>query len=254
MGFEGKVAIITGAAGDIGTAVSMAFAKDGCRVAALDMNETALEVLAEKTASLPGKVIPVLADAFDPNQVQESVVSIHGWIGKIDILVNCVGGSTVISNTGRPLEALSLEEWKRVVDFNLDSTFLFCREVLPFMKAQGFGKIVNLSSRAATGLGSTPAAYAAAKAGIIAMTTRIAMEAGPYGINVNAVAPDTTLTDRIVNELWSTKSDEDKRAYLNSVSLRRMGQPEDQAKVIIFLASEGADFISGQTIHVNGGM
>ena len=254
MEFEGKVAIITGAAGGIGSAASMAFARDGCRVAALDINEAALEVLAEKADGLPGKVIPVLADAFDPNQVQESVASTLGWTGRIDILVNCVGGSTVIPNTGRPVEELSLEEWRKVVDFNLDSTFLFCREVLPFMKTQGFGKIVNLSSRAATGLGSTPAAYAAAKAGIIAMTTRIAIEAGPYGINVNAVAPDTTLTDRIVNELWSKKSNEDKQAYLDSVALRRMGQPEDQAKVIFFLASEGADFISGQTIHVNGGM
>jgi len=122
------------------------------------------------------------------------------------------------------------------------------------MKSQGFGKIVNMSSRAATGLGGSPAAYAAAKAGIIAMTTRIANEAGPYGVNVNAVAPDTTLTDRILNELWLAKSEEDKQAYLNSVALRRMGQPEDQAKVIAFLASEDADYISGQTIHVNGGM
>ena len=254
MEFEGKVAIITGAAGGIGTAVSMAFAREGCRVAALDINEAALEVLVEKADGLLGQVIPVLADAFDPDQVQESVASTLEWTGRIDILVNCVGGSTVITNTGRPVEELSLEEWKTVVDFNLDSTFLFCREVLPFMKAQGFGKIVNLSSRAATGLGSIPAAYAAAKAGIIAMTTRIAKEAGSYGINVNAVAPDTTLTDRIVNELWSAKSNEDKQAYLNSVALGRMGQPEDQAKVIVFLASEGADFISGQTIHVNGGM
>jgi 3-oxoacyl-[acyl-carrier protein] reductase len=103
-------------------------------------------------------------------------------------------------------------------------------------------------------LGGSPAAYAAAKAGIIAMTTRIANEAGPYGVNVNAVAPDTTLTDRILNELWLAKSEEDKQAYLNSVALRRMGQPEDQAKVIAFLASEDADYISGQTIHVNGGM
>jgi 3-oxoacyl-[acyl-carrier protein] reductase len=140
------------------------------------------------------------------------------------------------------------------LDFNLDSAFLFCKEVLPHMKTQGFGKIVNMSSRAATGLGDSPAPYTAAKAGIIAMTTRIANEAGPYGVNVNAVAPDTTLTDRILNELWTHKPDVDKQAYLNSVALRRMGQPEDQAKVVAFLASDGADFISGQTIHVNGGM
>jgi NAD(P)-dependent dehydrogenase (short-subunit alcohol dehydrogenase family) len=252
--FEGKVAIITGAAGGIGSAAAALFAKDGCRVAALDINEPALEALAEKTDGLPGVVTPVLADAFDPDDVTRSVTAVLGWTGKVDILVNCVGGSTIIPSTGRPVEELSLEEWKKLLDFNLDSTFLFCKEVLPQMKSQGFGKIVNMSSRAATGLGGSPAAYAAAKAGIIAMTTRIANEAGPYGVNVNAVAPDTTLTDRILNELWLAKSEEDKQAYLNSVALRRMGQPEDQAKVIAFLASEDADYISGQTIHVNGGM
>ena len=254
MQFEGKVAIITGAAGGIGSEVAKTYAGGGCHVAALDINEPALEALAEKADGLPGQVTPVLANAFDPEDVQKSVASVLEWTGTIDILVNCVGGSTVISNTGRPVEELSLEEWKKVLDFNLDSAFLFCREVLPHMKAQGFGKIVNMSSRAATGLGGSPAPYTAAKAGIIAMTTRIANEAGPYGVNVNAVAPDTTLTDRILNELWTDKPDEEKQAYLNSVALRRMGQPEDQAKVIAFLASDGADFISGQTIHVNGGM
>ena len=161
MRFEGKVAIITGAAGGIGSAVAAAFAAERCHVAAVDINEPALEALAEKTADLPGQVTSVVADAFNPDEVHKAVQSVLEWSGVIDILVNCVGGSTVIPNSGRPIEELELDEWKRVLDFNLDSTFLFCREVLPHMKAQGFGKIVNLSSRAATGLGGTASAYAA---------------------------------------------------------------------------------------------
>ena len=86
------------------------------------------------------------------------------------------------------------------------------------------------------------------------MTTRLAREAGPYGVNVNAVAPDTTLTERVAEKVWAVKSPEEQRAYLESVALRRLGQPEDQARIIAFLASEDADFVSGQTIHVNGGM
>ncbi len=254
MRFEDKVAIVTGAAGGIGSATVLLLAQEGARVAALDLDKTGLDKLVEDSGDFSGPITPFVADAFDPDEVQRTVQAVIDWTGHVDILINCVGGSTVIANSGRPVEELEPEEWKRVLDFNLDSTFLFCRAVLPLMKQQRSGKIVNLSSRSATGLGSTPSAYAAAKAGIVAFTTRVANEAGPFGINVNAVAPDTTLTRRIVEKIWDIKSPEEQNAYLETVALRRLGQPEDQAKVIAFLASNDADFISGQTIHVNGGM
>ena len=111
-----------------------------------------------------------------------------------------------------------------------------------------------MSSRSATGLNLNTAAYSASKAGIIALTTRVANEAGPYGINVNAVAPNTTMTERVAQLRWAVRSPEEREAYIANIALRRLGQPEDQAKVIAFLASEDADYISGQTIHVNGGM
>ena len=254
MRFTNKIALITGAPGGIGSATVHIVAGEAGNVVALDNNEAALEDLLETTDNLPGTVEPVLADAFNPASVHDAVDSaIERW-GCIDILVNCIGGSTIIPETTRPIEELSLEEWKRVIEFNLDATFLFCREVLPHMKLRGSGKIINISSRSATGLNLNTAAYSASKAGIIALTTRVAKEAGPYGINVNAVAPNTTMTERVAQLRWAVRSPEEREAYIANIALKRLGQPEDQAKVIAFLASEDADYISGQTIHVNGGM
>lgn len=254
MRFENKVALITGAAGGIGSATVTIIAGEKGRVAALDNDEAALEVLIETTDTLSGEVVPFIADAFNPADVHSAVKAVLDQWGRIDILINCVGGSTVIPDTKRPIEELGLDEWKKVLDFNLDATFLFCREVLPSMKRQGSGKIVNISSRSATGLNLNTAAYAAAKAGIIALTTRVAKEAGPYGVNVNAIAPNTTMTERVAKLRWAARTPEEQEAYLGDIALRRLGQPEDQARVIAFLASEDADYVSGQTIQVNGGM
>ena len=254
MRFENKIALITGAAGGIGSATVRIVAGEAGNVAALDNNNAALEALAETTDVLPGQVVSVMADAFNPTDVKSAVQSVLNRWGRIDILVNCIGGSTIIPETKRPIENLSLEEWKRVVDFNLDATFLFCREVLPHMKKQGSGKIVNISSRSATGLNLNTAAYAASKAGIIALTTRVAKEAGPYGVNVNAIAPNTTMTERVAQLRWAMRTPEEQEAYLEDIALRRLGKPEDQARVIAFLVSEDADYITGQTIQVNGGM
>lgn len=254
MRFTNKIALITGAAGGIGSATVRIVAGEAGNVVALDNNEAALEDLLETTDGLPGTVEPVLADAFNPGSVHDVVDSVIERWGCIDILVNCIGGSTIIPETKRPIEELSLEEWKRVIEFNLDATFLFCREVLPHMKLRGSGKIINISSRSATGLNLNTAAYSASKAAIIALTTRVAKEAGPYGINVNAVAPNTTMTERVAQLRWAVRSPEEREAYIANIALKRLGQPEDQAKVIAFLASEDADYISGQTIQVNGGM
>lgn len=205
MRFQDKVAIITGAAGGIGSATVALIVAEECKVAAVDISEPALGALLQRCHGLPGEVMPLALDAFSPDDAHRAVATVLERWGQADILVNCVGGSTVIPNTGRSIEELSLEEWKQLIDFNLDSMFLFCHEVLPHMKQQHSGKIVNLSSRAATGLGETPAAYAAAKAGTIAFTTRVANQVGPYGVNVNAVAPDTTLTERIANTFGLTR-------------------------------------------------
>lgn len=254
MRFADMVAIITGAGNGIGRATANILVSEGGRVAAVDILGESLDSLVDELTGFSGEAFPLVADALDPDQVQATVRSVLDRWGRVDILVNCVGGSAIIHNRKRPVEELEIEEWDRLLDFNLRATFLYCRAVLPHMKRQRSGKIINLSSRAATGLTQNSAAYSAAKAAIIGFTAKVAQEAGPYGINVNSIAPSMTLTPRVAELSWGTLSSEEQQAILGSVALGRLAQPEDQAKVIAFLASGDADYVSGQTINVNGGM
>jgi len=140
------------------------------------------------------------------------------------------------------------------VAFNLNGTFLFCHAVIPLMKRRGSGKIVNLASIAGRGLSvASSGAYAAAKGGIIALTRKLSLELGPFGINVNAIAPSRTLTERI-GPRFNQQSPEDQAAEIERVPLRRMAEASDQAKVICFLASSDADYVTGLTIDVTGGL
>ena len=148
---------------------------------------------------------------------------------------------------------MSFAEWQQLIDFNLSGTFLFTHAVVPVMKRQRRGKIVNLSSIAGRGLSvSSSSAYAAAKGGIIAFTRKLAFELGPYNININAIAPSRTLTERI-RPRWNQSSPEDQQAEIEKTPLRRIAEAPDQAKVICFLASSDADFVTGVTIDVTGG-
>ncbi len=174
--------------------------------------------------------------------------------GHIDILVNAVGGSTIIAKPSATVEEHSLDDWQRVIAFNLDGTFLFTHAVVPIMKLQKSGKIVNLASIAGRGTSvASGAAYAAAKGGIIAFTRKLSFELGPFGININAIAPSLTLTERI-RPHWNQRSPEAQTAQIESTPLRRVAEASDQAKVICFLASSDADFVTGLTIDVTGGL
>jgi len=168
--------------------------------------------------------------------------------------VNAVGGSTIIKNPAATVEEQSLAEWQRLIAFNLDGTFLFCHAVAPLMKRQGGGKIVNISSIAGRGISeSSSGAYAAAKGGIIAFTRKLAHELGPYGVNVNAIAPSLTLTERL-RPRWEGWDDARKAEERAKHPLRRVADARDQARVICFLASADADFVTGVTIDVTGGI
>src|SRR5262249_30979886 len=172
----------------------------------------------------------------------------------IDILVNAVGGSTIIPQPGRVLEELSFEEWQKVIAFNLDGTFLFTHAVVPIMKRQKRGKIVNLASIAGRGLSlSSSSADATVTGGIIALTRKLSLELGPFGITVNAIAPSLTLTERI-RPHWNQRSPEAQQAEIERTPLKRVAEAPDQAKVICFLASSDADFVTGLTIDVTGGL
>ena len=244
--FQDKVAIITGAASGIGLATVEIIAREGGVVVGVDLNSAPL-------ANLAGSVTPIDADVLVEAETRRVVEETLAQHGRIDILVNAVGGSTVIQRSDTPIDALTLQEWQRLVDFNLTGTFLYCNAVVPIMKRQESGKIVNVSSIAGRGLGTvSSSAYAAAKGGIIALTRKLSLELGPYGITCNAIAPGPTLTDRI-RVVWEQRSAEQRQATLANIPLGRLPQAEDQARVICFLASHDADFVTGTTIDVAGG-
>ena len=159
------------------------------------------------------------------------------------------------SSPARPrnIDELTLEEWQKLLHFNLTGTFLFSHAVIPVMKRQKSGKIVNLASIAGRGVSRTSSsAYATAKGGIIALTRKLSLELGPHGITVNAIAPSLTLSERLLPH-WRERSAEGKAAEIERTPLGRVATPEDQARVICFLASSDADFVTGVTIDVTGG-
>ena len=251
MRFQDKVALISGAGAGIGRATASIIGREGGTVVAVDLDQTALDKLAAEIGS--SRTLTVRADALDAGAVEHVVGRAVDAYGRIDILVNAVGGSTIISRPNATLEELTLDEWQKLIHFNLTGTFLFCHAVTPVMKRQGSGKIVNISSIAGRGLSrASSSAYATAKGGIIALTRKLSLELGPHGITVNAIAPSLTLSERI-RPHWERRTDAERTAEIERTPLRRVANAEDQARVICFLASADADFVTGVTIDVTGG-
>jgi NAD(P)-dependent dehydrogenase (short-subunit alcohol dehydrogenase family) len=250
MRFEGKIALITAAANGIGRATAEIMAREGATVICVDNHQERLDGAVK---ALGPKAHGRLCDALDQGQVDAVVNAAVQEFGRIDILVNAVGGSTIIAKPSAIVEEHSLDDWQRVINFNLNGTFLFTHAVVPIMKIQKSGKIVNLASIAGRGMSvASGAAYAAAKGGIIALTRKLSYEVGPFGININAIAPSLTLTERI-RPHWNQRSPEAQTMQIDSTPLRRVAEASDQAKVICFLASSDADFVTGLTIDVTGG-
>jgi NAD(P)-dependent dehydrogenase (short-subunit alcohol dehydrogenase family) len=254
MRFDKKVALITAAASGIGRATADIIAAEGGTVVAVDTDKARLETMLAEIGKAGGRAFGRQADALDAHQVEDVVKTVVSEHGRIDILVNAVGGSTIINNPAATVEEQTLAEWQRLIAFNLDGTFLFCHAVAPLMKRQGAGKIVNISSVAGRGISeSSSGAYAAAKGGIIAFTRKLAHELGPFGVNVNAIAPSLTLTERL-RPRWDGWDDARKAQERAKHPLRRVADARDQARVICFLASADADFVTGVTIDVTGGI
>ena len=254
MRFENTVALITAAASGIGRATADIIGAEGGVVAAVDTDEGRLEAAVAEIRRAGGRAHGYRADALDAAQVDALVARVVQEHGRVDVLVNAVGGSTIIARPTATVDELSLQDWQRLLAFNLDGTFLFCHALVPVMKRQGAGKIVNISSIAGRGLSqNSSSAYAAAKGGIIAFTKKLAFELGPFGVTVNAIAPSMTLTERI-RPRWETRSAEEQAQEVARTPLRRVAEARDQARVICFLASADADFVTGVTIDVTGGL
>jgi len=254
MRFKDKVALITAVGSGIGRATADIMASEGAVIVGVDNDERRLAMAMEAINMSGGRAIGRPCNALDEVEVNGVVDWAAKQYGTIDILVNAVGGSTIIDRPNATLDELSFNDWQKLIDFNLSGTFLFTHAVIPLMKRRESGKIVNLASIAGRGLSiASSGAYATAKGGIIALTKKLSLELGPFGITVNAIAPSMTLTERIAPR-FNQQSPEDQAAQIARVPLRRMAQAVDQAKVICFLASPDADYVTGLTIDVTGGL
>ena len=249
MRFDAKVAIITGSSDGIGRAAALIFAREGGQVV---LNARGRDRLEAARASVQAVGKPPLVVAGDVSQapvVERLVGETLQHFGRVDILVNNAGGGTSL----RFLEEVTAEDWDLTVNSNLKSAFLCCQAVVPAMKRQRYGRIVNVSSVAGRNVSrlSGPQ-YSSAKAGVLGLTRHLAQDLGPLGITVNAVAPGPTLVDR-VEKKWTLRSEEDRSHILENIPLGRLAQPEEVATVIAFLASGDASYVTGVTIDVNGG-
>ena len=224
---HGRVAIVTGTAQGIGAAIAAALEKHGATVHGCDRDTV---------------------DVTDARQVDEFVRG----IGRVDILVNNAGG--VVGQVGHPLEEVSDEDWRAVVDANLTSTFLCTRAVVPGMKEAAYGRIVNISSGAGRSVSLTGIqAYASAKAGQIGFTRQIAHELGRFGITANAIAPGFVLSNPTSIAQFESYGEEGQRRLIESIATRRLGQPEDIAHAVLFFVAEESSWVTGQVISVDGG-
>ena len=247
--FEGKTALVTGAAQGIGAAISLRLAAEGAHVAVVDLTAERAQGTADEIVKNGGRAVALGADVSKTDEVQTVVADAVAQLGRLDVLVNNAG-----ITRDAMLFKMTDDEWDSVIAVNLRSAFLMSRECQKHFSAQKYGKIVSLSSRSALG-NRGQSNYAASKAGIMGLTATMAIELGPYGINVNAVAPGyiaTAMTDATARRV-GLDPEEMKRLAAEQTPVRRVGAAEDIAAVVAFLAADESSFISGQTIQVNGG-
>ena len=240
-----KVCLITGAARGLGEAIARRFLDAGARLMLCDLNGEAAQKLASSLDPSGRRALAQRVDVTAEGEVQAVVDKAVEHFGRIDVLVNCAG---IIKHV--PIDQMSLEDFESVLRVNLTGTFLVCRAVVPVMKKQGKGKIVNMASLGGrTGRPGVGVNYAASKAGVIGLTQTLAREAGPAGIYVNAIAPGpilTELTRQVGSEVFAK--------WNAGRAVNRDGLPEDVAAAALFLASDQSDWITGATLDVNGGI
>ncbi|HZS33476.1 MAG TPA: SDR family NAD(P)-dependent oxidoreductase [Methylomirabilota bacterium] len=249
----GEVAIVTGAAHGIGRAIAVALGREGASVWACDVLERELtETRRAVGERAEGPCRTAVVDVSDPARVAAFVQEVAAADRRVDVLVNCAGG--VAGQTMRPVEEVSDADWRVIFAINVDGAFHFTRAVVPHMKARGRGAIVNISSGAGRSYSLTGIqAYASAKAALIGLTRQTARELGPFGIRVNCVAPGFVRSNPATERQWQAMGEAGQQRLIESIALRRLGEPDDIARAVVFFASDDARYVTGQTISVDGG-
>jgi 3-oxoacyl-[acyl-carrier protein] reductase len=244
---NGQVAVVTGSSRGIGAAIAERFARAGARVALHGRDAEALAAVRTRIEKAGGDVVAVSAELSDASAIEAMRAEVEHRLGPVDILVANAGGSPVRPG---PVEQISEADWDASLRTNLTATFLSIRTFLPGMKQRGRGSIITMSSAAARRpTPMSPIAYAAAKAGIELLSKDVAAQAGPYGVRVNCIAPETIMTEG--NE--SAIPLDLRPTLIGNHPIRRLGTPEDVAEAALFLAAETSSWISGVVLDVAGG-
>lgn len=255
LGLKGKVVLVTGASRGIGRAIALAFAEEGARLMLASRTEETLRSAAKDVEGRGSEARTRVSDVTDPGQAEALVAAAHREYGRIDVLVNNAGGGLA-----KAFEAVSNEEWEQVVNLNFLSVVRLSRAVLPKMKEQGSGQIINIAALSGRVPRLGQIASNAAKAAVINFTESLAAEVAPHGIRVNAVCPAAVLSDRWQERVTryakehEVTTEQAMAELAKAIPLRRFGRNEEVASVVVFLASERSGFITGESIFVDGGM
>lgn len=244
--FSGQVVAITGAGKGIGKGSALAFAEAGARVYALDHTTATGETTVEAIRERGGEASFIACDVSDARSVRSAFERLVTEAGRLDVLVNSAGGFTRQLST----EDTPEEEWDTVIAVNLKGVFLCAKAAVPIFKRQRSGRIINLGSMAGlTTLQPSSPPYAAAKAGVHALTRVLAWELGPHGVTVNTLAPGTTASERVV----ALRTPEQRAAIGKAAPLGRIAEVSDMVGWVLFLAAPESGYLTGQTLAVNGG-
>src|ERR687890_2617863 len=245
--FTNRRVAVTGAAQGIGRSIVQSLAAEGAHVWALDLDEAGLRVAAESGAKATRTL-----DLADRTAVADVFADMAEALGGIDILVNCAGG--VRGQVAKPIEEVSEQDWLVLFQANVHGAFWCSQAVAPHMKRQALGRVVNISSRAGPRPSLTGVqAYTAAKHALVGLTKQLSFELGPFGVTVNSVAPGFVLSNPATQRQWESYGPDGQARLVESIHTRRLGQPQDIADAVMFLASDAAAWISGQIISVDGG-
>ncbi|HZK55653.1 MAG TPA: SDR family NAD(P)-dependent oxidoreductase [Desulfosporosinus sp.] len=240
-----KVAIITGGSGDIGSACALKFLENGAKVVLIGTNPQKLNNALDSLSEYGEKVKGITANVKSYKDMEKAVEFTLQTFGRIDILVANAG---IVRHA--PIDEMTLEDWNEVVNVNFNGVFNSCKAVVPQMKKQKYGRIVNMSSIAGrTGRAGCGVNYSATKAGVVGITQQLAYELGPWNITVNAVAPGP-----VMGEMLRKSSEEDIRSRTAPCRIPRLGTLEEVAYAILYLASDEAGWTTGEVLDINGGL